>query len=158
MKTKKCHACGQTLSVSNFYNNKSRYDGLHSECKECHKAWRKSHYRNHTAETMASNDRWRALHPATVRAYKCKTAKRKRDRLSELGIYGIYQKVARAIKAGILEPEPCKICGAIDVQAHHEDYSKPLDVIWFCRKHHAEHHKNVGSLLPKLGVSPENKK
>jgi hypothetical protein len=106
---------------------------------------------------MASNDRWRVLHPETVRAYKRKTAKKKRERLSELGLYGIYQKVARAIKAGILEPEPCKICGAVDVQAHHEDYSKPLDVIWFCRKHHAEHHKKVGSLLPRIQSSPDRK-
>jgi len=150
MKTKKCHACGQTLSVSNFYNNKSRCDGLHSECKECHKAWRKSHYRNNTAETIASNDRWRSLHPEIVRAYNRKTSKKRNALLSELGIRGVYMKVSRAIKAGILEPEPCKICGAIDVQAHHEDYSKPLDVVWFCRKHHAEHHKKVGSLLPSI--------
>lgn len=30
------------------------------------------------------------------------------------------------------------VCGSIKVEAHHEDYLKPLDVVWVCKKHHAE--------------------
>ena len=48
--------------------------------------------------------------------------------------------VAKAIKKGILSRMPCEVCGKIEVDAHHEDYSKPLDVKWLCRNHHAEHH------------------
>jgi hypothetical protein len=44
----------------------------------------------------------------------------------------------RAIKYGILHKSPCNICGDISVEGHHEDYSKPLDITWLCRKHHLE--------------------
>ena len=37
--------------------------------------------------------------------------------------------------------QPCAICGSTDsIEGHHEDYSKPLDVIWLCREHHLEIH------------------
>ena len=43
-----------------------------------------------------------------------------------------------AIKTGKLTKGPCEVCGTTeDVQAHHEDHSKPLDVNWLCRSHHA---------------------
>lgn len=48
----------------------------------------------------------------------------------------------RCITIGILVKEPCKVCGTNEnIEAHHEDYTKPLDVIWLCRNHHREHHK-----------------
>jgi hypothetical protein len=51
------------------------------------------------------------------------------------------QKVGRAIKSGKLTRGPCEVCGETDqVFAHHEDYSKPLEVNWLCRKHHREKH------------------
>ena len=46
------------------------------------------------------------------------------------------------IKAGFLIKQPCEVCGVNKVDAHHDDYTKPLDVRWLCRKHHNEHHRN----------------
>ena len=38
---------------------------------------------------------------------------------------------------GKLRKEPCKACGSNDhVEKHHNDYSKPLDVVWLCRPCH----------------------
>jgi hypothetical protein len=49
-----------------------------------------------------------------------------------------------ALKQGKITRQPCEICYTTDdVHAHHDDYSKPLDVRWLCRKHHNEHHKNL---------------
>jgi len=50
--------------------------------------------------------------------------------------------VNSAIRAGTLLREPCRDCGTTeDIQGHHEDYSKPLDVIWLCRSCHRELHE-----------------
>ena len=49
----------------------------------------------------------------------------------------------RAIGTGILIRQPCEVCGLEKVDAHHDDYTKPLEVRWLCRKHHNRHHKNI---------------
>lgn len=46
-----------------------------------------------------------------------------------------------AIRSGKIKRLPCYICGKEKSQAHHEDYFKPLDIIWLCSKHHAIRHK-----------------
>jgi hypothetical protein len=48
--------------------------------------------------------------------------------------------VNRALKSGKISKMPCAVCGNNNVVAHHPDYSKPLNVIWLCRKHHRELH------------------
>jgi len=52
----------------------------------------------------------------------------------------IHKKVARAIVAGKLIRLPCEICHDPNSEAHHEDYTKPLEVQWLCGDHHREHH------------------
>lgn len=42
------------------------------------------------------------------------------------------------MRSGKLKKEKC-FCGKAG-QPHHEDYSKPLDVIWLCPKHHTARH------------------
>jgi ribosomal protein S27AE len=44
------------------------------------------------------------------------------------------------LRRGKIERKPCSKCGDLNSQGHHEDYNKPLDVIWLCRKHHLELH------------------
>lgn len=45
-----------------------------------------------------------------------------------------------AIRKGRLVRLPCEKCGEPKTEAHHDDYSKPLEVRWLCRKHHVEIH------------------
>ncbi len=55
-----------------------------------------------------------------------------------------------AIRTGVLIIEPCEQCGENGkmkdgrrkVQAHHDDYNKPLDVRWLCQKCHHRWHKH----------------
>lgn len=70
------------------------------------------------------------------------------------------QLCQKAIRDGVLDRQPCEKCGTEKVHAHHTDYSKPLDVMWLCPKHHKEWHKNYGCPEGKneravIFVSPE---
>lgn len=51
--------------------------------------------------------------------------------------------VATAIDAGnLVRPDMCSVCKQVGkVQAHHEDYSRPLDVAWLCIDCHAGAHR-----------------
>lgn len=51
-----------------------------------------------------------------------------------------HDKVAYALKTGRMVRQRCEICGEPNANAHHEDYSKPLDVRWLCSKHHSQLH------------------
>jgi len=57
--------------------------------------------------------------------------------------------VSYALKSGKLIRQPCEVCNEPRVQAHHDDYSKPLDVKWLCVKHHAERHVELNRLNRK---------
>ncbi len=58
--------------------------------------------------------------------------------------------VYKAVRSGKLLKLNC-FCG-LPANAHHEDYSKPLDVIWLCHAHHMELHakKNDEALIKKF--------
>lgn len=45
------------------------------------------------------------------------------------------------LKRGLLKEQPCEDCGSDQVEIHHDDYSKPLQVRWKCRPCHLEHHR-----------------
>lgn len=52
-------------------------------------------------------------------------------------------KVRDAVKYGrLIKPKRCSHCEKIKkVEGHHEDYSKPLEVIWVCRQCHFDYYK-----------------
>ncbi len=65
--------------------------------------------------------------------------------------------VSNALRDKRLSRKPCEVCDEARVQAHHDDYFKPLDVRWLCIKHHAEAHVTINrknrSLLDNREVS-----
>jgi len=50
-----------------------------------------------------------------------------------------HRAVASATRRGELIRQPCVKCGRT-AHAHHDDYDRPLDVVWLCRKHHFDVH------------------
>lgn len=60
-----------------------------------------------------------------------------------------HDAVRSATKRGLLVRQPCEVCGDTKAEAHHCDYSKPLDVMWLCRLHHKKWHGKHVALLPE---------
>lgn len=52
-----------------------------------------------------------------------------------------HHAVEQEVRMGRMTRQPCEYCGSTEqVHAHHDDYSKPLDVRWLCVSHHRKHH------------------
>ena len=85
--------------------------------------WRERNPDKHRAVQKRQYDSWRKRNPEKNRAH---------------------QKVADALRRGrrMVKPDKCSLCGKkTRLEAHHSDYSKPLDVQWLC---HGCHRKIEG--------------
>lgn len=151
-----CRDCKQEKNFSDFTMHSNMADGYLPRCKQCHSLHRSKLYRSNKdlAEKKRAYNRERFQknkenHLATIKAYlsteEGKEAKRKAG-LAWLARnkdkYEAYKKMSVALKYKRIEKGPCEKCGATEkVEAHHDDYSKPLEVRWLCPKHHKEHHR-----------------
>lgn len=54
--------------------------------------------------------------------------------------YIAHTAVGNALRDGRIIKKECRKCGELKTEAHHPDYSKPLEVIWLCPKHHKQLH------------------
>ncbi len=57
-----------------------------------------------------------------------------------------YGEVQKAKKAGlIVTPSACSRCGTTEkaIHGHHDDYAKPLDLIYLCTSCHAFRHRQL---------------
>ena len=68
-------------------------------------------------------------------------ARRRRDFQKRRDKNKIYKSVAYKVLRGDIKKSPCVICGELKVEGHHNDYSKPLDVVWLCKEHHVWLHR-----------------
>lgn len=139
MSFKTCFKCGQAKPRDGFYAHPQMADGLLGKCKECTKADARKHYRA-DPEARAAYERERTARPER-RAKALEYQRRRRQRSPEK--CAARQAVGNAIRDGRFAKLPCEVCGSVDSQAHHEDYSRPLDVRWLCFKHHRETHGQV---------------
>lgn len=129
---KLCPKCGMLKAIDEFAVNKSRKGGRQVYCRKCQNKM-----------TQAWADYHRSIRCQHQRSYckrnrdaRAETMRRAKERCAKA--HAAKQAVREAIKAGILIPEPCGYngCGRTDVQGHHHDYDKPLDVWWRCPEHH----------------------
>jgi len=149
---KTCFKCRAEKPISEFYKHRMMSDGHLGKCKDCTKAdtearrlkktltdpeWVQVEKLRHRIKT-ARRIRAGLAKPVSLES---KRAYHRRERIKFPEKFAARAKTARAIKSGLITRKPCH-CGAV-AQAHHEDYSKPLDVVWLCPKHHAERHIQI---------------
>ena len=134
---KKCRRCQAEKPLTEFYAHKGMADGHLNHCKECVKASNKR-YRSENVEERRAYDIARGSDPKR-RKYRTEHMRAYRKRWPER--YKARTALANALREGKLRKEPCEECGAEQVHAHHDDYTKPLDVRWLCVICHTKWHK-----------------
>lgn len=121
---KYCPKCQATKPVGDFHRHRREKDGRQSHCKDCQRA----HERANREKRAAYGQAYRQRHPKKRHARNA---------------------ISNAIRDGELKrPDRCEDCGGVGqsdsgIQAHHEDYSKPLDVKWLCRDCHSARHARM---------------
>jgi hypothetical protein len=114
---KVCFKCHVEKALTEFYVHPQMGDGRLNKCKEC---TRKDVRQNYEAngDYYRAYDRKRGYRP------------------------GDPHKVAARMAVRKLQKGTCEI--GVDcngrIEAHHDDYTKPLEVRWLCKKHHGEVH------------------
>jgi hypothetical protein len=132
--------------LDGFYKHSRMADGHLNKCKECTK---KDVHNNYTKklddlewvekELARQREKSRKARQLGLNQRNTNNSKKewiKRNKHKRFA----HEKVRQAIISGKLSKAPCEICGSGNSEAHHEDYSRPLDVSWLCPKHHNERH------------------
>jgi hypothetical protein len=162
---KACFCCNRILPLEAFHKHSGMKDGHLNKCAECVRAYVKS-WREDNLGYVQAYDRERSR-IRTEKGLTAEVARRFRETHSD---YAERQKewqsrnpqkraaqisVGNAIRDGQLLQQPCERCGNTDVHGHHEDYSRPLDVMWLCSKHHGERHRELNAMKRKDDIMPE---
>lgn len=136
---KTCFKCAQRKPLRDFYKHKQMADGHLNKCKECARSDVKRH-RNENIDRIRAYDRERGSrqNKEYVREYRTRFPNK----------YRAHAMVRSQMRMGNLAKEPCEVCGSeTKVHAHHDDYSKPLNVRWLCPVHHSQWHAENGEAL-----------
>jgi superfamily II helicase len=145
---KVCKKCLKQKDISQFYKHAGMRDGCLNHCIDCVKDRVKKH-RSINIDEIRAYDRLRARTAERLKVNRLRSRlvrKQKRPCLKSWAKKNKHKtmahlKVKRAIEKGLLSKKPCEVCGNQIAEAHHRDYSKPLNVQWLCRQHHAEIHR-----------------
>jgi ribosomal protein S27AE len=150
-----CFKCKKEKNLREFYVHSQMRDGHLNKCKECTKKdVKKDRYKK--IEYYKKYDRERANLPKRIKARKAyiktKAGKSSCIKSKIKWIKNNPEKrkahiiVGNALRNGLLKKEKCITCGSMESLAHHEDYNKPMNILWLCRKCHAMRHKFMNIL------------
>lgn len=120
---KVCFKCHVEKALTEFYVHPAMGDGRLNKCKQCARKDVRANYEAN-ADYYRAYDRKRGYRPGDPHKVAARNA------------------VNHALATGSLEKQECEVGNDCRgrIEAHHDDYTKPLEVRWLCKKHHAEVH------------------
>lgn len=177
--TKLCCNCDIDKPLEDFNRHKKKPDGRQTFCRECQKAEYRGNKERHTQRAREWTERnrekrygyakkWKQANPEAV----AKINRRYRERNPEMGKKHerLYYKrhpgrekanraVRKAIQTGrLVKPSCCQRCAQSkkpsELDGHHSDYSKPLEVVWLDRQCHVDTHKEERGEAPRTEPAP----
>lgn len=136
---KKCLKCKVTKPFHEYHRNSRQKDGYHYYCKDCKKEFSKAEYERYKDRYARSVKNYRST-PKGKQVVR-DIYRRMREKYPEK--YKARTILNSSLRKGLIsKPQHCSICRSEKkLSAHHNDYLKPLDVIWMCYTCHTKHHK-----------------
>lgn len=160
---KRCACCQEQKPLSEYQKHTGTKDGLRCYCKACQRQKKKEYFQRYP-EKLKEKNRKKNRHQIKKRrpSYRKCRARREKERYHNDAAYRERKKemwrkakalfperqaartrFQRAVRAGKIQKLPC-VCGNPNSQGHHEDYSKPFEVVWMCAScHQKEHTKHL---------------
>jgi hypothetical protein len=151
-----CKECGEPKERSEFHKHAGSADGLQAKCKVCrhaasavYRSTRKAEIQQRDAayyyanrEKISERDKRRNALPHRRAAHAL--ASRRYQEANRLKLQA-QQMVHKALRDGALvKPKVCSRCPETSrIEAHHEDYTRPLEVWWLCYRCHKQRTKEL---------------
>ena len=143
---KRCSRCKIEKELNEFNKDKSSKDGLRYRCKLCEKQY----YQLNREEKNQYQKQYRQLNREKIREYSQLNKEKINQNKNQYYHRNPEKQKARlklnnAVRRGkIHKPVFCSSCDSDrHLEAHHTDYSNPLQVLWLCRSCHRELHNKM---------------
>jgi hypothetical protein len=153
----KCSKCGssENLVVQTIRKNKKYY-----YCRPCRTDAFRKYRRTEKGRIVCLNatKNWEKKNQTkikTIRRELCKKYRKLSYNLPDQTRHNKYKArdiVKNRIYRGKIIRQKCILCDKMG-EAHHEDYSKPLSIIWLCKTHHLKYHYKQIVIDKNLEVS-----
>lgn len=158
---KSCICCKKNFPLSDFYVHKQMGDGHLNKCKACVRKYARSRgglnsvreynrNRPNAKERSRKNCARESAKYASDPDYRSMKARKLREyRRKHKDKSAAHAVIRRGLKNGkVVAKEFCERCNCDGkLHAHHEDYSKPLDVMWLCTSCHGKRHKELNEII-----------
>jgi len=131
---KRCCKCKAEKPIGEYWANKSTIDKKDKYCISCRK------------ESSSKNEKRKSVMDKRVSFRKTEIGRKMVAKINDKWRknnpekHSAHLAVRKAVKNGDIVKGLCEVCNSNEVEGHHDDYGKPLNVRWLCKEHHIEAH------------------